>query len=526
MKRILVGFMLFSWSIALMAGPAAPQKPKLIVAVVVDQFRYDYLLRFRDEYTSGLKKMLDQGAVFDNAHLIHYPTVTAIGHATFLSGATPSLSGIVANQWYDRETGKTVTSVSDPTTKLLGLSTNAAGGDGSSPRRLMVSTLGDQIKMTGQQSKVIGVSIKDRAAILPAGHMADGAYWFDDDAGKWVTSTYYVDKMPAWVSRINEGKPAAPAQNGMWYPLDAKPGTAKAFCTMGKKTAETPKCPSFEATPWGNEIIEDFAEQALTAEKLGQHLGTDVLAVSFSANDYVGHALGPDSPEVRDISIRTDRLLGKLLDHVDKSVGLGNVVVVLTADHGVVSIPEVNEARRMNGGRISTSALSKAMQDALQTKYGAGKWIVNMSSTGPYLNRELIESKKLDEAEVEKTAADAARRFPHVFRVYTSDQIMNGQVAADAVTSRVRNGVYPGRSSDLFIIQEPGYLFEANTPTSHGTPFNYDTHVPLIFMGPGIKAGRYYEDAAANDIAPTLAAIARVQEPNGSIGRVLQEMWQ
>jgi Type I phosphodiesterase / nucleotide pyrophosphatase len=334
-----------------------------------------------------------------------------------------------------------------------------------------------------------------------------------------------MNTLPVWVNQINEGKPAAKAQDGMWYPVDAKPGAAKAFCTMGTATAETPKCRSFEATPWGNEVIEDFAEHALGAEKLGQHAGTDVLAVSFSANDYVGHAMGPDSPEVRDISIRTDRLLGKLLDNIDKTVGLSNVVFVLTADHGVVPVPEVSVAGRMNGGRLSSAVLRKAMEDALAAKYGAGQWIVNMSATGPYLNRELIESKKLDQAEVEKTAADAARKTPHVFRVYTSEQILNGKMAEDAISSRVRNGLYAGRSSDLFIIQEPGYLYEASG-TSHGTPFNYDTHVPIIFMGPGIKAGHYYESVAANDIAPTLAAIARVQEPDGSVGRVLQEMWQ
>jgi hypothetical protein len=379
--------------------------------------------------------------------------------------------------------------------------------------------------MTGQQSKVISISLKDRAAILPAGHAADGAYWFDDRSGHWVTSTYYMEKLPVWVNQINEARPAAGATNATWYPVDAKPGSAKAFCTMGTPTAETRKCASFEAAPWGNEIIEDFAEHALAAEKRGQHSGTDILAVSFSANDIVGHRMGPDSPEVKDMSIRTDRLLGKLLDDLDQGVGLNNVVFVLTADHGVVPIPEMNESRHINGGRLSAATIVKAMQDALAAKYGAGKWIVNMSGTGPYLNTELIESKKLDEAEVEKTAADAARKMPHVFRVYTSEQILNGQIAGDSVATRIRNGVYPGRSSDLLIIQEPEYVFEASG-TNHGTPFNYDTHVPLIFMGPGIKAGHYYEDVVANDIAPTLAAIARVQEPDGSVGRVLQEMWQ
>jgi hypothetical protein len=419
-----------------------------------------------------------------------------------------------------------VTSVSDPATKLLGADPATAG---SSPRRLLVSTLGDEIKMSGrqsgQQSKVIGVSIKDRSAILPAGHMADGAYWFDDKSGRWVTSSYYMETLPAWVNRINAGKPAAIATNAKWFPIDAKAGQGKAFCTTGQAIDDLPKCSSMEATPWSNELIEDFAEHVLTAEKLGRHTGTDILAIGFSANDYVGHVWGPDSPEVRDISIRTDRLLGKLLDYIDKDVGLSNVMFVITADHGVAPVPEVSEARHMPGGRLSEPLLMKAMEDALAAKYGAGKWIVGRVGIVPWLNTELIESKKLSEAEVERTAADAARKTPHVFRVYTREQLLAGQVQEDSVTAAVRNGLYAGRSGDIFVIQEPGYLYETSG-TSHGTPFNYDSHVPVIFMGAGIKPGHYYEKISVNDIAPTLAAIVGVEQPDGSIGRVLQEMWQ
>ncbi len=511
-------FLLSELCLAIAAPAPPPKKPKLILAVVVDQFRYDYMLRFRADYTSGFKKILEQGAVFDDAHHIHFPTVTAVGHSTFLSGATPSLSGIVGNEWFERETGKVVTSVSDPATRLLG----AAGGTaGSSPRRLLVSTVGDEIKMSGQTSKVIGVSIKDRAAILPVGHMADGAYWFDNASGHWVTSSYYTETLPDWVEKINANKPAGAAENGVWYPLGSKSGSAKPFCAM----AAAPKCRSLEASPWGNEMIEDFAEHALAAEKLGQHQGTDILAVSFSSNDYVGHALGPDSPEVRDMAIRTDRLLGKLLDDVDKTVGLANVVFVMTADHGVAPVPEVNEARHMIGGRNSDSDLAKAMNAALVAKYGAGKWVIGSAGTNPYLNTELIESKKLDEAEVERTAANAARRQPHVFRVFTSAEILRNEVLNDSVSAAVRNGFYRTRSGDVIVIPDEFYMYDASG-TTHGTPFNYDTHVPVIFMGAGIKAGHYYEKIAVNDIAPTLSAIVGVEQPSGSVGRVLQEMWQ
>ena len=517
---------------ATLAAPPLPppRKPKLVLALVVDQFRYDYLLRFRAEYTSGLKRLLDQGAVFDDAHYIHVPTVTAVGHSTFMSGATPSMSGIVANEWYDRALGKNVTSVADYTTKLLGA---APGAEGSSPRRMLVSTVGDEIKMSGQESKVIGVSIKDRSAILPAGHMADGAYWFDNKSAHWVTSTYYKNALPPWVEKLNAAKPSVPSEKADWLPLNAKPGT-KPFCNMADAKGDIPKCRSLEASPWGNELIEEFAEQAILNEKLGNHKGTDLLAVSFSSNDYVGHAMGPDSSEVHDISLRTDLLLGKLFAALEKSVGMANVVVVLTADHGVSPIPEVNAKRNMPGGRADSAALSKAIEDALSAKYGGGKWIVGKEGWQPYLNTELIAAKNLDEAEVQRTAAAAARRQPHVFGVFTNQQIVNGQMPISPVSTGVQHGFFFGRSPDLIVLQDPFYLFEAppaansTTPpgTSHGSPFNYDNHVPVIFMGPGLKPGRYFQRIAVNDIAPTISAIAGVQEPSGSVGRVLLEMWQ
>lgn len=519
MKCILAAILLSSYAFSGFAA-ALPKKPKLIVAVMVDQFRYDYLLRFRDDYTAGFRRLLEQGAVFDDAHYIHYPTVTAVGHSTFLSGATPSLSGIVANEWYDRETKKSVTSVSDDDTKLVG---GVPGMAGSSPRRMLVSTIGDEIKMQGHQAKVIGISIKDRSAILPAGHMADAAYWFDSDSNHWVTSSYYEESLPSWVAGINESNPHTRAIGASWMPLDAKPGD-KPFCTM-VAGQEARYCGGLEATPWGNELIEEFAERGLTAEKMGHHDGTDVLAVSFSANDYVGHAVGPDAPEVRDISRRTDLLLGKLLEALDKDVGLNNVLFVLTADHGVAPVPEVNQARHMPGGRINDAALTDAMQKALVAKYGPGKWVTGIFGEMPYLNRELIRKYKLNPADVEQTAADSLRDLPHIFRISTSEEVRLGQVSRDLVGTALSYGFFGKRSGDLFVIQDPYYLYGA-TGTSHGTPFDYDSHVPVIFMGPGIKPGHYYEKIVVNDIAPTLAAIAEVETPAGSMGRVLDELWK
>jgi hypothetical protein len=521
MKPILAAVLLLSYSLGASAAPL-PKKPKLIIAVVVDQFRYDYLLKFQSDYTAGFKNILERGAVFDDAHHIHYPTVTAVGHSTFLSGATPSISGIVGNEWYDRDAKKAVTSVSDDDTRLVG---GVPGITGSSPRKMLVSTVGDEIKMQGQKVKVIGISIKDRGAILPAGHMADAAYWFDADSNRWTTSSYYMENLPDWVKEVNDGKPNLRAFGANWLALGAKPGD-KPFCTMVAGQTDIRYCDSLEASPWGNEIIEDFAEHALTGEQMGRHDGTDVLAVSFSSNDYVGHAVGPDAPEVRDISIRTDRLLGKFLDLVDKQVGLDNVTFVLTADHGVAPVPEVNQARHMPGGRIPNTAIGTLLQQTLEAKYGEGKWLLNSGEVN-YFNRDLIRHYKLNEADVEKTAAEAARSLPHIFRVYTAEELRNGRATGDPVSTAMTYSYYGGRSGDLFIIPEPYYLIGSNTSgTSHGTPFDYDSHVPVIFMGAGIKPGHYYQKIAVNDIAPTLAAIAGVEQPSGSIGRVLQEMWQ
>jgi predicted AlkP superfamily pyrophosphatase or phosphodiesterase len=515
MKR-LVSFLL---ALSLASLAAAAGKPKLILAVVIDQFRYDYLLRFRSDYHAGLDRLLSSGAVFTDAHYPQAATVTAVGHSTFLSGAPPAASGIIGNEWYDRESASMVTSVSDGKTFLVG----APGArSASSPRRLLVSTVGDELKMSGSDSKIVSVSIKDRSAILPGGHMADAAYWYDADFQAWVTSSYYRETLPEWAKKINAAHPAQRYLGATWLPADG-PETAKPFCTM-VAGGEVRYCGSLEASPFGNEMIEEFAEHALEGEDLGRHPGTDILAVSFSSNDYVGHAVGPDDPAVRDISIRTDRLLGKLLEKAEARAGAGNVLVVLTADHGVAPVPEVNAARRMPGGRLDELHMAAGINETLSKRYGAGKWLIQGPAPAtPYLNLKLIESRKLDRAEVERAAADAARAEPHIARVYTRSQLLNGQVEPDAIGHAVALGFFGRRSGDLLILPEPYYLFEA-TGTSHGTPYDYDNHVPVIFAGPGIKPGTYTEKIMVNDVAPTLTQILGVETPAGSIGRVLSEI--
>jgi predicted AlkP superfamily pyrophosphatase or phosphodiesterase len=491
---------------------AAPrsEKPKLVLAIVVDQFRYDYLLRFSSEYKEGMHWLLTKGAVFTNARYEHFPTFTSVGHAAFLTGAYPSVNGIIGNQWYDRDTGKTMQSAADDSAQQVG----GAGGRGSSPHNLLVSTVGDELKMSNNgRSRVIGISLKDYSAILASGHMANAVYWFDRRAGNFVSSTYYVPDLPQWVKDFNAGKPADRYKGMQWQAIKLP------------EKADSKLYGMLPSTPFGNELMEQMAEAAIDAEKLGKYPETDLLILSFSANDYVGHTYGPDSDQVREISIATDRTLGKLFKHIDSGIGMANVMVVLTADHGVSPMPEINAARKMPGGRVSSAGIREAIQKTLQEKFGEGNWIAGAPEESIYLDWDLINSKKLTEQEVAAEAARVASSFPHVFRVYTRTQLMNGFGMGDQVGRCLVHGYSHERGADLYVLLDPYYFFGSGSMTTHGSGFGYDTHVPAIFMGPGIKAGYFHESIVINDIAPTLATILGIEIPSGSAGRVLSEIF-
>jgi predicted AlkP superfamily pyrophosphatase or phosphodiesterase len=517
LRRFVLPLVLVFLILFAVGGPSAQTpatKPKLILLIAIDQFRYDYLPRFQSEYTGGLRRLLDRGAVFVNAYLEHYPTVTAVGHSTMMTGAIPSISGIIGNDWYDRESGKQVTSVSDEGTQLLG-----GSGTGSSPRRLLVSTLGDEMKRAlSRDTRVIGLSFKDRSAILPTGDTADGAYWYDETTGMFVSSTYYFPKLPAWAERFNGANHVNEYAGRTW--LEA---------SGGHPARSTPAAPgrslsaSVYNSPYGNDLLETFAEAAIAEERLGQRGVTDVLTVSFSSNDAVGHNYGPDSPEVRAVSVGVDRTLGRLFDYLDRALGPGAVLVALTADHGVAPVPEVLAANHEEGGRI-TGDFFAPIADALNARFGAEKWILATAGSSPYLDYTLIAKHHLDPVEVRKVAAVAALQIPHVARVYTRDQLLTQRAAADEIDARVLRSFNPRRSGDLEILLDPFWI-RGSTPATHGAPYNYDAHIPLIFMGPGIAAGRHYEHVALNDLAPTLAAMLDIEPPSGSLGRVLSEMF-
>lgn len=498
--------------------PATPADPaiRLVLLVSVDQLRPDYLTRFRSEYTGGFARLLTDGASFTDALLEHYPTVTAVGHMAMSTGALPAVSGIIGNDWYDRSAGTSVTSVSDPGSPMVG-----AEGTGSSPHRLQVPTIGDEMKSAaaaGAAPKVIGVSLKDRSAILMSGHQADAAIWADGRSGSFVTSTYYGTELPAWAAAFNTRRAFDTFAGRLWEFAGAAAGP-------GRTLPAEPGGQLYGAiagSPFGNQLVTELAVAALEAERLGLRGVTDLLAVSYSSNDSVGHSYGPESPEVRDVSIQTDRLLGDLFARVEATVGLAHTLVVLSADHGVAPLPEDQQARKLPGGRLPGSALFDPIEAALDARYGDAQWILGTAGTSPYLNHAVAAERGVDQAEMRRVAAAAAMGVEQVARVYTREQLIAGDVPPDAIGRRIARSYHLQRSGDLEIVLQP-YWIRSTRGTTHGTPYRYDANVPLVFMGPGIRPGTYHHPVAVNDLAPTVAALVGVPAPGGSSGRVLTE---
>lgn len=524
MKLRLLSFaslILLAWPAAGAPAPKAPAAaPRLVLLIAVDQLRYDYLTRFEAGFEAGLKQLLDNGAVFTNAHLDHYPSVTAVGHATMLTGAWPSVSGIVGNDWYDPVEKRNVASVEDGDVRLVG-GPALPGRRASSPHRLRVSTIGDELKLAGHDSRVIGIAVKDRSAILMAGRMADAAYWFGSASPGFVTSSWYRDALPAWAADFQSRNVVESWLGREWR----APGSAG---KPGRLLATLPGTPGreyFEAlfnSPFGNDLTVEFALAALAGEGLGTRETTDLLAVSFSCNDSVGHDKGPHSPEVEDITRRTDLAVAKLLAAVHRQVGLARTLVVLTADHGVAPVPEEIKARKMPGGRLGRDELVSAATAAIEAAYGPGDWIAGRSGAAVYLNSERIAERGLERAAVERTAAAGLERLPAVWRTYTRSQLLEGRVAPDPWSRRVMLGFDRERSGDVEAVLEP-YWMPEGIATTHGSPWSYDTHIPLVLMGPGIRTGRYDVNVVLNDLAPTLATLLRIETPSGASGRVLAE---
>jgi predicted AlkP superfamily pyrophosphatase or phosphodiesterase len=501
-----------------LSASSGPEPPGLVLLVAVDQMRYDYLPRFAGRFTGGFRRLLDEGAVFTNANLDHYPSVTAVGHATMLTGAPPSISGIIGNDWYDRKEKRNVTSVEDAATRRIG----AGKAVGSSPHRLVVSTVGDELQMAHPDSRVISLSFKDRSAILMGGRMADLALWWDTESGNFVSSTWYADELPKWVVSFNDIRPADAWVGKEWRAV----GENGEEGTLLGRLPDAPG-PGYYGgvynSAFGNDLLVGLAQVALEEESLGTREATDLLAVSFSCNDAVGHGRGPHSPQVEDITVRTDRAFERLLQTIDRQVGLSRTLVIVTADHGVAPVPEQMQEWKMPAGRFSREALETAATRALESRFGKGAWLEGRAGSALYLNQELIAEKRLDPVVVEHVLADAIETVPPTWRAYTRHQLLQGLVPPDPWSHRVLVSFNRERSGDVEVLLEP-YWMSASAGTTHGTPYSYDTHIPLMLMGPGIRPGRYDGNVVLNDLAPTLTTILGVETPSGSSGRALAEI--
>lgn len=535
------------------AAEAPPSPPSLVVVLTIDQFRSDYLTRFREFFVpGGFRLLLDQGATFADCRYRHAVTKTAAGHAVVLTGVHADVHGIINNAWVDRATLKRVNCVGDDSVQIIGRADDRSGGRlpagvlpmGASPRRLLATTVGDELKLaTGGRAKVIGISSKDRSAILLAGKLADAAYWMDK--GRIVSSTHYLKELPAWVRAFNDAGRVDSYFGRTWDRLlpveaydrvqgpDAAPGEAADYGmgiafprrVDGGAAKLTPAYyEAFENSPFKNEVLLDFARTTIEQEKLGQRGVTDVLCLSFSTNDTVGHNYGPDSHEVMDITLRTDRMLAELFKLLDARVGLQRCTIVFTADHGIAPLPERVKAlgAGVSAGRVDNALLLKTCEAALDRAYGpladGKRWLVVDESSLLFL-RGVLEEKRASRTEAEKVVRDALLTVDFVEAAYTRTEMLAGTVSGPYATGTLLS-FNRERSGDLYYQMKPFWV-DRKTGTNHGTPYNYDVHVPLLWFGVGVKPGFRLDRVGVDDIAPTLCHLLGIPLPARAQGRML-----
>lgn len=514
-------------------------RPKLVVGLMVDQMRWDYLYKYYDRYGSGgFKRLLNEGFSSENTFIPYAQTLTAAGHATVYTGTTPAIHGIVGNEWYDKALGRSVYCTEDGTVKVIGGTENASP---QSPRNLWVNTICDELKIaTNYRGKVVGIAIKDRGGILPAGHSADAAYWFDSKTGNWVTSTFYMDQLPDWVNKFNNRKIVDSLLKLNWntlYPLDTyvlsdKDDQVWEGVWSWEKSPVFPHELASQAgknygaiagTPHGNTFTLAFARQALEAEQLGADAITDFLAVSLSSTDYVGHNFGPNSIELEDTYLRLDRELAAFFNYLDAKVGKGQYLFFLTADHAVAHNPNYLKSHKFPARYLNPETLS-GLPKQLEAKFGVGKLILDIENYHVYLNDRVIDSAGINKSEVKQHIIKYLEANDGILMAFDNDNISKVNLP-QVVRERFLNGFNKKRSGDVQIVLKAGNLFgkENGTGTTHGSWHPYDSHIPLVFMGWGVQKGKSNKVRYMTDIAPTLAAILRIQMPNGAIGEPITE---
>ena len=532
--------------------------PKLVVGVIIDQMRADYLYKYQERYgEDGFKRLIRNGFNYKNANVNYIPAETAPGHASIYTGTTPSYHGIIGNSWFDRETNSVEENVSDQQEKIVGSAKDNPYG--VSPNKLMASTITDELKkISNFKSKVISVSIKDRGAILPGGKSADGVYWHDWESspGYFVSSSFYMETLPNWVNKFNQQEKSDAYLNETWntlYPIEtytlSTPDDTTYEPSLGGKISptfpynfktmrETYRDMGSEfqllwISPKGNTLLTEFAITAIQEEKLGKDKYTDFLNVSYSVPDVIGHTFGPQSVEMEDIYLRLDNEIATLLKALDTKIGKENYTLFLTADHGAMENVSFLKNHKLDAAIARTTSDARNLEAFLDTKYGKASWITAVNGNNLYLNKVTIDEQKLTLPIIQKEAADYLMTLPEVSFALTADDLQT-YVYEEGIRKTIQNGYYVKRSGDVIISYSSGTIIHPNpnidvemvNGTVHGSGYSYDTHVPLIWIGKGIKSGESVKAVNPIDIAPSLSMFLNIPLPSSSQGKPLSELFE
>lgn len=515
--------------------------PKLVVGIVVDQMRYDYLTRFWNHYgQGGFKRLVNEGFNCKNHHFNYAPTSTGPGHASIYTGASPSMHGIIGNNWYDKVSDKEVYCAADDQYNSVG-TTSTAGK--MSPHRMQTTTITDQLRLhTQMRGKTIAIALKDRGAVLPGGHTANAAYWFEgDDTGKWISSSYYVNTLPAWVEQFNNSG-VIQGYKKAWTTLKdinlyVESGSDNSAYEGVFETETTPTFPhstpnllsktkDFEIikyTAYGNSLTADFAIAALHNESMGEDTITDFLAVSFSSTDYVGHKYGVNSKEIQDTYLRLDLDIERMLNAFDEKVGKGQYTVFLTADHGAVHVPKFLSDNKIPSGYLDMDKMKQDLNEFITYKYGTTDVVKSISNNQVFLDHKVVANLDMDLDDIQEEIANELLTYDNIDKVYTGMQMWQNNYT-EGIPYILQNGWNQKRSGDVLYVQSPGYASYRSTGSTHGSPMIYDTHVPLLFYGNGIKNGETSSRTEIPDIAPTVASMLGIAFPNGATGKPIVEV--
>ncbi|MEO6949160.1 MAG: alkaline phosphatase PafA [Ginsengibacter sp.] len=536
MKKILFLFFIVSYH-SLFAQPGNNEsRPKLVIGLVVDQMRWDYLYRFKDNYAkNGFERLLREGFSCENTMVPYVPTYTAPGHTSIYTGSVPSINGIVGNDWYDANTKRNMYCTQDDSVNTVG-STSVLGK--MSPRNMLTTTVTDELRLaTNFKSKVFGVSLKDRGAILPAGHSANAAYWYDDTNGRWISSTYYQPELPAWLVNYNSKDWVENAMTKDWNLLlpiekynqstsDDKPYEGKlpeeASPVFPHKLSQIKRSrySAFKYTPFAATYTFNMAKEIITQEKMGVGNSTDMITISISSTDYAGHSFGPNSMEIEDTYLRLDRDIADFLQFLDTKIGKGNYLLFLTADHAAAHVPGFAKEHNIPAGNYSSGTLSKQLKDLLVEKYGSDSMVIKIQNNQVYLNKSFFSKESQLATAVQETILQFLIDQPFISFAFNNKDIASATMP-QPIKERLINGYNPKRSGQIGYVLLPGYIGMGSTGTTHGAWNPYDAHIPLVWFGTGIKPGKTTSEAYMTDIAPTLSALLKIQMPNGSVGKVL-----